>query len=124
MKAPLSKVNNFQLLSKISLPPVSLDMPIGEDEDSSLGDIMENKDTPDPICVLSKKDEINEIREILSSLSPREQKVLRMRFGIDQETEYTLEEVGGKFRLCVKESARSKKEAIHSFGYRERKNNF
>ena len=113
MKIPLSKVNNFQLLSKISLPPVSLDMPIGEDEDSSLGDIMESGDSPDPIYALNKKDEINEIREVLSSLSPREQKVLRMRFGIDQETEYTLEEVGVSFGLTRERIRQIEKEAIH-----------
>jgi len=113
MKLPLSKVNNFQLLSKISLPPVSLDTPIGEDEDSSLGDLMESGNTPDPIYALNKKDEINEIREVLSSLSPREQKVLRMRFGIDQETEYTLEEVGVSFGLTRERIRQIEKEAIH-----------
>jgi len=113
MKLPLAKVNNFQLLSKISLPPVSLDTPIGEDEDSSLGDLMENDDTPDPVYALNKKDEINEIREVLSSLSPREQKVLRMRFGIDQETEYTLEEVGLSFGLTRERIRQIEKEAIH-----------
>jgi RNA polymerase primary sigma factor len=73
--------------------------PIAEDDDSSLGDLMESGDTPDPVSALNKKDEINEIREVLSSLSPCEQKVLRMRLGIDQETEYTLEEVGVSFGL-------------------------
>jgi len=113
MKLPLAKVNNFQLLSKISLPPVSLDTPIGEDEDSSLGDLMESGDTPDPVYTLSKKDEINEIREVLSFLSPREQKVLQMRFGIDQETEYTLEEVGVSFGLTRERIRQIEKEAIH-----------
>ena len=113
MKLPLAKVSNFQLLSRISLPPVSLDTPIGEDEDSSLGDLMENGATPDPIYTLNKKDEINEIREVLSSLSPREQKVLRMRFGIDQETEYTLEEVGVSFGLTRERIRQIEKEAIH-----------
>jgi len=113
MKLPLEKVNNFQLLSRISLPPVSLDTPIGEDEDSSLGDLMENGGTPDPIYTLNKKDEIKEIREVLSSLSPREQKVLRMRFGIDQETEYTLEEVGVSFGLTRERIRQIEKEAIH-----------
>ena len=113
MRLPLSKVNNFQLLSKIALPPVSLDMPIGEDEDSSLGDIMESKDTPDPVYVLNKRDEINEIRAVLSSLTPREQKVLRMRFGIDQETECTLEEVGVSFGLTRERIRQIEKEAIH-----------
>ncbi|HJX31354.1 MAG TPA: sigma-70 family RNA polymerase sigma factor [Thermodesulfobacteriota bacterium] len=113
MKLPLSKVNNFQLLLKISLPPVSLDTPIGEDEDSSLGDLMESGDTPDPVYALNKKDEINEIREVLSSLSPREQKVIRMRFGIDQETEYTLEEVGVNFGLTRERIRQIEKEAIH-----------
>jgi RNA polymerase primary sigma factor len=112
-KLPLAKVSNFQLLSRISLPPVSLDTPIGEDEDSSLGDLMENGATPDPIYTLNKKDEINEIREVLSSLSPREQKVLRMRFGIDQETEYTLEEVGVSFGLTRERIRQIEKEAIH-----------
>jgi RNA polymerase sigma factor (sigma-70 family) len=113
MKLSLAKINNFQLLSKISLPPFSLDTPIGEDEESSLGDIMENGDTPDPIYALNKKDEINEIRVALSSLSPREQKVLRMRFGIDEKTEYTLEEVGVSFGLTRERIRQIEKEAIH-----------
>jgi RNA polymerase primary sigma factor len=113
MKLPISKVNNFQLLSKISLPPVSLDMPIGEDEDSSLSDIMESGGNPDPVYMLNKKDEISEIYEVLASLSPREQKVLRMRFGIGQETECTLEEVGVSFGLTRERIRQIEKEAIH-----------
>ena len=74
---------------------------------------MESSDTPDPVYALNKKDEINEIREVLSSLSPREQKVLRMRFGIDQETEYTLEEVGVSFGLTRERIRQIEKEAIH-----------
>ena len=60
---------------------------------------MKNCDTPDPLYLLDKKEEIEEIHEVLFSLSPRERMALRMRFGIDRGTEYTLEEVGVSFGL-------------------------
>ena len=74
---------------------------------------MKNGDTPDPLYLLDKKEEIEEIREVLSSLSPREQKVLRMRFGIDQGTEHTLEEMGVSFGLTWERIRQIEKEAIH-----------
>ena len=113
MKLPLAKVNDLQLLSKLSLPQVSMDMPIGEDEDSALGDLMESVNKYDPIAELSKHDDAKEIREFLSSLSLREQKVIRMRFGIDQETDCTLEEVGESFGLTRERIRQIEKEAIH-----------
>ena len=113
MKVPVAKINNLQILSRISLAPISLETPIGDDEGSFLGDLIEGEDKPDPIFELNKKEEIGEIRKVLSSLSPREQKVLQMRFGIDQETEYTLEEVGESFGLTRERIRQIEKEAIH-----------
>lgn len=113
MKLPLNKISNLYHLARISLPPVSLDNPIGDDEDSSLGDLIENKVIPNPFQEVNKKDEIRQVREMLSSLTLREQKIIQMRFGIDQEAEYTLEEVGENFGLTRERIRQIEKEAIH-----------
>jgi RNA polymerase primary sigma factor len=96
MKIPVDKIKKVM---KIAKEPVSLESPIGEDEDSSLGDIIEDKSAKNP------SDEVMylKLREhtsgILDTLSPREASVLRLRFGIDCESDHTLEEVGRKFNV-------------------------
>jgi len=78
--------------------PISLDMPIGE-EDSTLEDLIPDEKNLSPSDSLLGKDLINQIRKLLSSLSPREEKILRMRFGIGEDGECTLEEIGRQFGL-------------------------
>ena len=82
---------------KISKEPISLETPIGEEDDSSLGDFVvdPNADFPDDFATASGLSEA--IKGILEGLTPREAKVLRMRFGIDMNTDHTLEEVGKQF---------------------------
>lgn len=82
---------------KIAKEPISMETPIGEDEDSSLGDFIEDTMVESPIDFATSSGLREAMREVLSTLTPREAKVLRMRFGIDMNTDHTLEEVGKQF---------------------------
>jgi RNA polymerase primary sigma factor len=78
--------------------PISLDMPIGE-EDSTLEDLIPDEKSPSPSEALLEKDLMQQLRKLLSGLSPREEKILRLRFGIGEDGECTLEEIGRQFGL-------------------------
>lgn len=82
---------------KISKEPVSMEQPVGDDEDSHLGDFLEDTVTliPDDSALQANLREAT--KDVLDSLTPREAKVLRMRFGIEMNTDHTLEEVGKQF---------------------------
>ena len=108
----MSKGINLQLLSKLALRPISLETPIGEDEESSLGEIMESRTKLDMIHEISKIEQSQELRKVLSTLSPREEKVIRMRFGIGEGSEYTLEEVGKNFGLTRERIRQIENEAL------------
>ncbi|HLD16788.1 MAG TPA: RNA polymerase sigma factor RpoD [Coxiellaceae bacterium] len=82
---------------KIAKEPISMETPIGEDEDSNLGDFIEDTNSELPIDFATNSGLREATREVLASLTPREAKVLRMRFGIDMNTDHTLEEVGKQF---------------------------
>jgi len=82
---------------KIAKEPISMETPIGDDEDSHLGDFIEDTSLELPLDSATSKSLKNATNNILSSLTPREAKVLRMRFGIDMSTDHTLEEVGKQF---------------------------
>jgi len=82
---------------KIAKEPISMESPVGDDEDSHLGDFIEDENAEKPLDKTINKDLSDSTHDILSSLTPREAKVLRMRFGIDMNTDHTLEEVGKQF---------------------------
>lgn len=82
---------------KISKEPISMETPIGEDEDSNLGDFIVDTTTESPVDFATMSGLREATQDILSTLTPREAKVLRMRFGIDMNTDHTLEEVGKQF---------------------------
>lgn len=82
---------------KIAKEPISMETPIGDDEDSNLGDFIEDKNIEAPLDAATTHDLTNATQDILDSLTPREAKVLRMRFGIGMNTDHTLEEVGKQF---------------------------
>ncbi|MEC3768534.1 MULTISPECIES: RNA polymerase sigma factor RpoD [Cupriavidus] len=84
-------------IMKIAKEPVSMETPVGEDGDTSLGDMIADSDTATPADAALQAGLRAVVREMLDELSPREAKVLRMRFGIDMSTDYTLEEVGKQF---------------------------
>jgi len=94
MELPVEKVKKVQ---KISKEPISLETPIGEEEDSSLGDFIEDKKIISPADAVMSVTLSESTRAVLSTLTPREEKVLRMRFGIGEKSDHTLEEVGQDF---------------------------
>ena len=94
MEMPEEKVRK---VLKIAKEPISMETPIGEDEDSNLGDFIEDTNLASPIDFATSSGLGEATQEILASLTPREAKVLRMRFGIDMNTDHTLEEVGKQF---------------------------
>jgi RNA polymerase primary sigma factor len=94
MELPVEKVKKVQ---KISKEPISLETPIGEEEDSSLGDFIEDKKIISPADAVMSVTLSEQTRAVLSTLTPREEKVLRMRFGIGEKSDHTLEEVGQDF---------------------------
>jgi len=84
---------------RVSWTPVSLESPIGDDEDSEFGMFVEDKGSPSPAQTVYQEMLRERINEVLSSLSPREARIIRLRFGLDCDKSYTLEEVGRKFGL-------------------------
>ncbi len=82
---------------KIAKEPISMETPIGDDEDSHLGDFIEDTNVESPIENTTNINLQETVRDVLAGLTPREAKVLRMRFGIDMNTDHTLEEVGKQF---------------------------
>ena len=94
MEMPEDKVRK---VLKIAKEPISMETPIGDDEDSHLGDFIEDTSVMSPVDSATREGLRESVREILSGLTPREAKVLRMRFGIDMNTDHTLEEVGKQF---------------------------
>jgi len=84
---------------KISKEPISLETPVGDSEDAFIKDFIENEDEFSPADTVSSNDLKERVREVLKSLTPREEKVLKMRFGIDVASEHTLEEVGKDFSV-------------------------
>ena len=96
MDLPLDKVRR---VLKIAKEPISLETPIGEEEDSSLGDFIEDKGVVSPLEAVIKSNLTDQTSRVLASLTPREEKVLRMRFGIGEKSDHTLEEVGQDFNV-------------------------
>lgn len=92
-------VEKIKKITKIAKEPISLDTPVGEDGDSMLGDFIEDKDAAVPHDEIMINDLMGHMDEVLSTLSPREEKVLRMRFGIGESKDHTLEEVGAYFNV-------------------------
>ena len=94
MELPVEKVRK---VLKIGKEPISLETPIGEEEDSHLGDFIEDKSVISPSDAVISMNLAEQTRKVLATLTPREEKVLRMRFGIGEKSDHTLEEVGQDF---------------------------
>ncbi len=92
-------VRKVQWIMKVSWLPLSLESPVGDDEDSELGMFIEDEFSPTPLQSAYQSMLKEKLEEVLSTLSPREARILRLRFGLDDGTAYTLEEVGQKFGL-------------------------
>ncbi|PRQ01114.1 RNA polymerase sigma factor RpoD [Enhygromyxa salina] len=96
MGMPVEKVRSILRIAK---EPISLETPLGEDGDSSLGDLIEDKNALDPGSGVVDRHLSDETRRALASLTPREEKILRLRFGIGEASDHTLEEVGKDFSV-------------------------
>jgi len=94
MEMPEDKIRK---VLKIAKEPISMETPIGDDEDSHLGDFIEDTNVESPVDAATGTGLTETVRDVLGGLTPREAKVLRMRFGIDMNTDHTLEEVGKQF---------------------------
>ena len=91
--------SKVQEIIKIAQEPVSLETPIGEEEDSHLGDFIEDENAPAPAEVASNAMMREQLQEVLHTLTPREEKVIRLRFGLEDGQAHTLEEVGKEFNV-------------------------
>ncbi|GIW43997.1 MAG: RNA polymerase sigma factor RpoD [Candidatus Binatia bacterium] len=96
MEMPLEKVRKVLRIVK---EPVSLETPIGDEDESSLGDFVEDRQTISPADAAVYSNLEEQTRRVLATLTPREEQILRMRFGIGEKSDYTLEEVGQKFAV-------------------------
>ncbi len=96
MEYPIEKVRK---VFKIAREPISLETPIGDEEDSHLGDFIEDKKITLPSDAVVNMNLAEQTRKVLATLTPREEKVLRMRFGIGEKSDHTLEEVGQDFKV-------------------------
>lgn len=94
MDMSLEKVRKVM---KIAREPISLEAPIGEEEDNHYGDFLEDKTRGAPVDIVANQSLSDQTKKVLATLTPREEKVLRMRFGIGEKTDHTLEEVGQSF---------------------------
>jgi RNA polymerase primary sigma factor len=92
-------VDKVRKVLKIAKEPISLETPVGEEEDSHLGDFIEDKKVINPAEAIVNLNLAEQTRRVLATLTPREEKVLRMRFGIGEESDHTLEEVGQDFNV-------------------------
>ena len=90
-------INKLREIIKVAQEPLSLEIPIGKEEDSRLGDFIEDKDADAPVMTVAHELLREDLHEVLGSLSPRERDVLRLRFGMDDGRQRTLEEVGQLF---------------------------
>lgn len=93
------EVDKIEALMRLTREPVSLDAPVNEDSETSVGEFVSNPDAEKPSDALEEAALREEIEEVLSSLSPREEKVVRMRYGIGEPAAYSLEEIGAQFCL-------------------------
>jgi RNA polymerase primary sigma factor len=96
MDMPEDKVRKVMRIAK---EPVSMENPVGEDEDSHIGDFLVDEASVSPVESTTSESLTTTTQEVLNSLSPREAKVVRMRFGIGMSSEHTLEEVGKEFEV-------------------------
>ena len=96
MDLPIEKVENLMRLTR---EPMSLDTPVAEDSDSQMGDFIKNEKAESPSQALVEHSLSLQVRDVLSTLTPREEKVIRMRYGIGEKSNYSLEEIGSMFNL-------------------------
>jgi len=117
---PLERV---ETLLRLAREPVSLETPVGDDEDSRLGDFVEDERFPSPADIVITRDLEHRARDLLKTLTPREEKVIRMRFGLDEKAEHTLEEVGKDFEVTRERVRQIEGRALHKLRRASRSRN-
>jgi len=120
MEMPEDKVRR---VLKIAKEPISMESPVGDDEDSHLGDFIEDENAEKPLDETINTGLSDSTREILATLTPREAKVLRMRFGIDMNTDHTLEEVGKQFDVTRERIRQIEAKALRKLRHPSRAHN-
>jgi len=118
MELPVDKVRK---ILKIAKEPISLETPIGEEEDSHLGDFIEDKKIMNPADAVISINLADKTRRVLATLTPREEKVLRMRFGIGTKADHTLEEVGQEFHVTRERIRQIEAKALRKLRHPNRK---
>jgi len=113
-------VEKVRDIYKISQEPVSLETPIGEEDDSHLGDFLEDKESESPVDFTSKQLLREELEKILDELSPREEQVIKLRYGLDDNRPRTLEEVGAVFHVTRERIRQIEAKAIHKLQHPNR----
>jgi RNA polymerase primary sigma factor len=119
MDMPVDKVRK---VLKIAKEPISLETPVGEEEDSHLGDFIEDKKVINPAEAIVNLNLAEQTRRVLSTLTPREEKVLRMRFGIGEDADHTLEEVGQDFNVTRERIRQIEAKALRKLRHPSRSN--
>ncbi len=119
MDMPVDKVRK---VLKIAKEPISLETPVGEEEDSHLGDFIEDKKVINPAEAIVNLNLAEQTRRVLSTLTSREEKVLRMRFGIGEESDHTLEEVGQDFNVTRERIRQIEAKALRKLRHPSRSN--
>ena len=119
MDMPVDKVRK---VLKIAKEPISLETPVGEEEDSHLGDFIEDKKVINPSEAIVNLNLAEQTRRVLATLTPREEKVLRMRFGIGEESDHTLEEVGQDFNVTRERIRQIEAKALRKLRHPSRSN--
>src|SRR3989338_3557098 len=119
MDMPVDKVRK---VLKIAKEPISLETPVGEEEDSHLGDFIEDKKVISPVESIIGLSLREQTRRVLATLTPREEKVLRMRFGIGEESDHTLEEVGQDFNVTRERIRQIEAKALRKLRHPSRSN--
>jgi len=117
IELPLEKVRK---ILKIAKEPISLETPLGEEEDSRLGDFIEDKKIAAPREAIVNQDLREQTKEVLSTLTPRQEKIVRLRFGIEENAEYTLEEVGEEYNLTRERIRQIEAKAIRTLKHPSR----
>jgi len=117
LSMPLEKVRKVM---KIAKEPISLETPIGDEEDSHLGDFIEDKNAVIPVDAAVQSNLKETVTRVLASLTPREERVLRMRFGIGMNTDHTLEEVGQQFSVTRERIRQNEAKALRKLKHPSR----
>jgi RNA polymerase primary sigma factor len=103
-----------------SREPISLETPVGDD-DSTLGDFLENQESESPYDAVQNRELANRVADVLSSLTDREEKIIRLRFGIGEKAEYTLEEIGKRFNVSRERIRQIEKKALNRLRHSSRR---